>query len=214
MILDLFWTRLARVCRTPMAMAHQLSLSQPAPSPYVALCIKKKGFIGPFWIIKVPRERMSLDNLSPGLASDSRNQPEISCSDISFLIDPLRDRSTTGFTIKNPHDKPLFIQVSQSACESVMSVFVRRSCSLPVHMGQEERCASSLFHPESFLLCCSTRRRKHSNSIMLPAGQSATCTVAVLHSGTLTHFLLYRFSIREQELQRAAIPQSSAFALL
>ena len=197
-----------------MAMAHQLSLSQPAPSPYVGLCIKKKGFIGPFWIIKVPRERMSLDNLSPGLASDSRNQPEISCSDISFLIDPLRDRSATGFTIKNPHDKPLFIQVSQSARESVMSVFVQRSCSLPVHMGQEERCASSLFHLESFLLCCSTRRRKHSNSIMLPAGQSATCTVAVLHSGTLTHFLLYRFSIREQELQRAAIPQSSAFALL
>ncbi len=209
----LFALRLPRA--TGVATHTRQVWSSTCPTPLCwALYQEKRIRTGLLDHKSTKRERMSLDKLSPGRASDLRNQPEISCSDISFSIDPLRDRSATGFTIKNPHDKPLFIQVSQSACESVMSVFVQRSCSLPVHMGQEERWASSLFHPASFLLYCSTCSREHSNTILLPAGQSATCTVAVLHSGTPTHFLLHRFSIHEQVLQRAAIPQSSAFALL
>jgi hypothetical protein len=149
-------------------------------------------------------ESMICENLEPSLpsrAADHRNEPDISCSEVLFCIDPLKDQSAATFIIKNPHEKPFCIQISKSVSDDVMSV-----CFQNHFLVDDPDRAAPLFPQEVTSIC-----------LVLHAGQCASCTVTLFHAGVKSpsHFLSYYFTSEPhgQGSQQIAILLSSVFAL-
>ena len=87
---------------------------------------------------------------SPKMSRESSDRsgypPEISCKEISFSINPLKDQSATSFTIKNPHLRPLCVHVSQSASARVMSVSAGPHSWFILQAGESTMCSAVLLH--------------------------------------------------------------------
>ena len=64
------------------------------------------------------------------------DEPIISCLELLFSINPLMERSESGFVVTNPHDRPLCIYVDHPASEAVIAVTIETSSHKSLQLGR------------------------------------------------------------------------------